>query len=59
MKGWDMVYPVDRSLILLPFEIPAQPSHSLQVGEPQSWEVEIMREKGTFSVSLILDCQST
>lgn len=43
-KG-NAVYLADRSLILLPFDIPTQPSLSLYVGELQSWEVETMREK--------------
>lgn len=45
MKGWEMVSPVYKSLILLAFNVPTQPSPSLYESEPQSWEVEIVRGK--------------
>lgn len=45
MKGWEMVSPAYKSLILLAFNVPSQPSPSLYKSEPQSWEVEIMRGK--------------
>lgn len=41
-----MVNPAERSLVLLPFDIPTQPSQSMYTGEPQSWEVGNHKGKG-------------